>query len=97
MAWNDRRRRGAIVAEHTCGVHVLGAAEGFGRPGVRDAEGVEQVLRCFAFLYDHVVIDAGTTLTAGAVSALTMSDLVMLVANPDVPVPAQPAAPVAMR
>jgi pilus assembly protein CpaE len=85
VAWNDPSQARRYVAEHTCGVHVLGAAEGFGRPGVRDAEGVEQVLRCFAFLYDHVVIDAGTTLTAGAISALTMSDLVMLVANPDVP------------
>jgi pilus assembly protein CpaE len=85
VAWNDPAQAKRFVTEHTCGVHVLGAAEGFGRPGVRDAEGVEQVLRCFAFLYDHVVIDAGTTLTAGAVSALTMSDLVMLVANPDVP------------
>lgn len=85
VAWNDPAQARRFVTEHTCGVHVLGAAEGFGRPGVRDAEGVEQVLRCFAFLYDHVVIDAGTTLTAGAVSALTMSDLVMLVANPDVP------------
>lgn len=85
VAWNDPAQARRFVTEHACGVHVLGAAEGFGRPGVRDAEGVEQVLRCFAFLYDHVVIDAGTTLTAGAVSALTMSDLVMLVANPDVP------------
>jgi pilus assembly protein CpaE len=85
VAWNDPAQAKRFVAEHTCGLHVLGAAEGFGRPGVRDAEGVEQVLRCFALLYDHVVIDAGTTLTAGAVSALTMSDLVMLVANPDVP------------
>ena len=85
VAWNDPAQARRFVTEHSCGVHVLGAAEGFGRPGVRDAEGVEQVLRCFAFLYDHVIIDAGTTLTAGAVSALTMSDLVMLVANPDVP------------
>jgi pilus assembly protein CpaE len=85
VAWNDPAQARRFTTEHTCGVHVLGAAESFGRPGVRDAEGVEQVLRCFAFLYDHVVVDAGTTLTAGAVSALTMSDLVMLVANPDVP------------
>ena len=32
-----------------------------------------------------MTVDAGSTLTASAVAALTMSDLVMLVANPDVP------------
>jgi pilus assembly protein CpaE len=85
VAWSDPAQARRFVAEHACGLHVLGAAEGFGRPGVRDAEGVEQVLRCLTFLYDNVVIDAGTSLTAGAISALTMSDLVLLVANPDVP------------
>ena len=36
-------------------------------------------------LYDFIVVDAGSTLTESAVAALTMSDVVMLVANPDVP------------
>jgi Flp pilus assembly CpaE family ATPase len=35
-------------------------------------------------MYDYLVVDAGSTLTESAVAALALSDLVMLVANPDV-------------
>jgi len=48
-------------------------------------DGVEQALRALANKYDHVVVDAGSTLTSCAVAALGVSDLVMHVANPDVP------------
>jgi len=85
VGWSDQELATRYVTEHDCGLHVLGACEGFGRPGVRDAEGVEETLRCFSDLYDYVVVDAGSTLTESAVAALTMSDLVLLVANPDLP------------
>jgi pilus assembly protein CpaE len=85
LGWNDPARAGRFVAEHDCGLHVLAAAEAFGRPNTRDVEGLDQALRCYAALYDNVIVDAGTTLTTTAVAALTISDLVMLVANPDVP------------
>ena len=64
---------------------MLAASEAFGRPNVARREGVDQALRCFSSCYELVVVDAGSTLTASAVAALTVSDVVMLVANPDVP------------
>ena len=85
MGWSDRALAKRYVAEHDSGLHVLAAAEGFGRPNSRDLEGVERTLECFAALYDFVVLDAGSTLSSSAVAAVTASDLVVLVANPDLP------------
>lgn len=85
VAWGDRELAPRFVTEHDCGLSVLAACEGFGRPNARDAEGVEETLRCYADLYDYVVVDAGSTLTESTVAALTVSDYVMLVANPDLP------------
>lgn len=85
VAWSDRELATRFVTEHECGLHVLASSENFGRPNIRDAEGIEETLRCFSELYDFVVVDAGSTLTATAIGALTISDAIMLVANPDVP------------
>ena len=85
LGWSDRDLAARFVSEHECGLHVLAASDGFGRPASRDAERVEQTLRAFSTMYDFVVIDAGSTLNACASAALTMADVVMLVANPDVP------------
>jgi pilus assembly protein CpaE len=83
--WTDPALAAHFLAAHDCGLHVLAAAEAYGRPGSRDAEGVDQALRCLSALYETVIVDAGSALTASAVAALTVSDLVLLVANPDVP------------
>jgi pilus assembly protein CpaE len=85
VGWSDCALATRFVAEHDCGLHVLASCESFGRPNSRDAEGIEQTLRCFSTMYDFVVVDAGSTLTTSTIAALTMSDLVLLVANPDVP------------
>lgn len=85
VGWTDRELATRFVTEHDCNLHVLAACEGFGRPNGRDAEGIEETLRCYSELYDYVVVDAGSALTESAVAALTMSDVVMLVANPDLP------------
>jgi pilus assembly protein CpaE len=85
MGWADRRVATRYIAEHDSGLHVLAAADAFGRPNSRDAEGVEQALACVSSLYDFVVIDAGSTLSSSAVTALSVADLVVLVANPDLP------------
>jgi pilus assembly protein CpaE len=85
MGWTDRALASRFPAEHECGVHVLASSDGFGRPASRDAEAVEQTLRALSSLYEYVVIDAGSTLNSCAAAALTISDVVMLVANPDVP------------
>jgi pilus assembly protein CpaE len=85
VAWTDPSFTARFAAEHECGLRVLPASDGFGRPSERDAEGIEQILRCVSSLHDFVVIDAGSTLNGCAAAALTNSDVVMLVANPDVP------------
>jgi pilus assembly protein CpaE len=84
VAWSDTAEAARYVAEHDCGLHVLSGAEAFGRPSARDAEAVEQLLHRYEAMYEYVVIDVGSTLTATAVAALTSADLVLLVANPDV-------------
>jgi pilus assembly protein CpaE len=83
--WTDPALTTHFIAQHTCGLHVLAAAEAFGRPSSRDAEGVDQTLRCLASHYETVAVDAGSTLTAAAVAALTVSEQVLLDANPEDP------------
>ncbi len=84
-SWMDPGTVSKHISEHDCGLHVLAAGDEFGRPAPRDAEGIEQMLRCFNALYDFVIIDAGSTMTTCTAMALQLSDVVMLVANPDVP------------
>ena len=84
-AWTDPGTVSQMVGRHQCGLHVIPAGEVFGRPAPRDAEAVDQTIRCLNGLYDFVVLDVGSTLTTCAATALQVSDLVMLVANPDVP------------
>lgn len=85
LGWTDPALASRFVTEHACGVHVLAASEGFGRPSSRDAEGVEQALRAYTAHYDFVIVDAGSTLSAPASAALANADVVVLVANPDMP------------
>ena len=63
---------------------MLAASEAFGRPGSRDVEALGQSLTWVASMYAFV-IDAGNTLSPSAVAALTIADVVVLVANPDLP------------
>jgi pilus assembly protein CpaE len=83
--WHESGRAFRFVAEHESGLHALVAPETFGRPTPADAESVERALGSLAQSFPFVVIDAGSTLTSSAVTALASSDVVMLVANPDVP------------
>jgi len=85
LGWTDRALAARFPAQHESGLQVLAASDGFGRPSSRDAEAVEQALRSYSSLYDYVVVDAGSTFNSCAAAALTISDVVMLVANPDVP------------
>lgn len=85
VGWMDPGTVSRLVSEHDCGLHVLATGDDFGRPSPRDVDAVEQALRCLAGLYDYVVIDAGSALTQCTAMALQLSDMVMLVANPDVP------------
>jgi pilus assembly protein CpaE len=85
LGWSDQALASRYVTEHDSGLHVLAATEGFGRPNARDVEGVERSLECLSSLYDYILVDAGSTLSSSAVTALTLSDQVVLVANPDLP------------
>ena len=85
VSWREPGEVARLMTHHACGLHVLASGSEFGRPGPRDDDGIEQTLRCLSDLYDHVVIDVGSTLTAGTATALRLSDVVILVANPDVP------------
>ena len=85
VGWRDRAVATRYVTEHDSGLHVLAASEGFGRPNSRDVEAVEQSLACISSMYAFVVIDAGNTLSPSALTALAIADVVVLVANPDLP------------
>lgn len=85
LAWIDPASLRRFVVEHECGVHVLAAGDEYGRPGVRDADAVDQLLRALDTLYDFVILDTGCSLMAPCTSALQRSETILLVANPDVP------------
>jgi pilus assembly protein CpaE len=85
MAWTDPVTLRRFVVEHDCGLHVLAAGDEFGRPALRDADHVEQLLRALSGLYDFVILDVGSMLMPPATNALQLSEAIMLVANPDVP------------
>ena len=83
--WNTNEQACRFLARHESGVQVLVSAEAFGRPNADDSDGLERALVCLAASHPYIVIDAGSTLTPSAVTALGLSDVVILVANPDVP------------
>jgi pilus assembly protein CpaE len=85
VGWSDRALAQRYVTEHVSGLHVLAAAEEFGRPNASDIEGFERSLTCLAAQYHYVIIDAGSTLSSSAVASVLMADIVVLVANPDLP------------
>lgn len=85
LSWMDPTAIPRFVAEHGSGLHVLPGADEFGRPAARDAEAIDQALRALPASYDYTVIDAGCALTPCSAAALQRADLVVLVANPDVP------------
>jgi pilus assembly protein CpaE len=85
LAWIDPATLRRFVVEHGCGLHVLAAGDDFGRPSLRDADYIEQLLRALNSAYDHVIIDAGCTLMPPATTAMQLSEAILLVANPDVP------------
>jgi pilus assembly protein CpaE len=85
MSWLDAGQLHDFVSPHACGLGVLAAGEEWGRPAPRDAEGVEAVVHGLRSSYDFVVLDAGSALTPCTAAALLVCDVVVLVANPDVP------------
>ena len=74
-----------LVVKHKSGLDILAGSDQFERPGGGDSAGVEEVLRLLTQQYAHIIIDAGTQLTACTTAALYMADTIYLVPNPDVP------------
>jgi pilus assembly protein CpaE len=74
-----------LVSKHKSGLDIMAASEQFDRPNAQDAGAIEELLRVLAKMYEHIVIDAGNTINAAAVSALYAAETVFLVTNPDVP------------
>jgi pilus assembly protein CpaE len=85
LAWIDQSVLRRFVVEHDCGLHVLAAGDEYGRPGGRDADAVEQLLRALNTAFEFVILDVGSTLMAPSTTALQLSDSILLVGNPDVP------------
>jgi pilus assembly protein CpaE len=85
LAWIDPAMLSRYVVEHDSGLHVIAAGDDYGRPGMRDVDAVEQVLRALNSIYDFVIVDVGTLSMMPAPVALQLSDAILLVANPDVP------------
>ncbi|MDH4063449.1 MAG: hypothetical protein OEW19_03550 [Acidobacteriota bacterium] len=85
MACYDPGLLRGFMSPHTCGVDVLAAGEEWGRPRSDDADGVEATVQGLRSIYDFIVLDTGSTLTASTALALQAADAVVLVANPDVP------------
>lgn len=84
LAWIDPALLRRFVIEHGGGLQVLAAGDDYGRPGPRDTDHMEQLLRALHAAYDYVIIDAGCTLMPPATTAMQLSDAILLVANPDV-------------
>ncbi len=74
-----------LVTKHKSGLEMLAGSDQFDRPGPSDTAALEEVFRLLGRQYAHIVVDAGSQLTPNAVSSLYTSDMICLVANPDVP------------
>lgn len=85
LAWLDLSVLRRFVIAHDCGLHVLAGGDDFSRPGARDADAIEHLLRALNAAYDYVIVDAGCTPVPPATTAMQLSDTILLVANPDVP------------
>jgi len=85
VAWHDPGLLPGFLSPHACGVDVLAAGDEWGRPASKDADGVEGTVQALRSTHGFVVIDAGSTLTPAIAAALQVADVVVLVANPDVP------------
>jgi len=85
LAWLDLSILRRFIVVHDCGLHVLASGDDYARPGVRDADHMEQLLRALSAAYDYVILDAGCALLPPATTALQLSDAILMVANPDVP------------
>jgi pilus assembly protein CpaE len=74
-----------LVVKHKSGLDILAGSDHFDRPGASDGAGLEEVFRLLREEYEYVLVDAGSQITPGSITALYTADMIGLVANPDVP------------
>jgi pilus assembly protein CpaE len=83
--WLEPSMIPGLLPRHECGLDVVMAGDDYARPSAEDAAGLERAIDLLLGVYDMVIVDGGSSLSACSAAALHASDLVMLVANPDVP------------
>jgi pilus assembly protein CpaE len=81
----DREFIAGLVAKHVSGLELLPGSDQFDRPTSADGDAIENVLRLLSARYEHVVVDAGSQITASSLASLYMSDMIGVIVNPDVP------------
>ncbi len=74
-----------LVAKHKSGLDILAGSDVMDRPNGQETGALEELLQWLGRSYEFVVIDAGNLTNACAEVAVFGSNLIFLVANPDVP------------
>jgi pilus assembly protein CpaE len=74
-----------LLGKHKSSLDILGGSDQFDRPGPADGPAIDEIFRLLTQKYEYIVIDAGSQMTGCATAALYTSDIICIVANPDVP------------
>jgi len=74
-----------LVVKHKSGLEILAGSDLFDRPGSTDTSSIEELFRILGRQYEYIIVDAGSQLSAPAVSCLYTADEICLIASPDVP------------
>ncbi len=69
---------------HACGLHYLPAVSTPKQIGHITPDGIRLFFRNAAQYYDYIIVDAGNTFSESLISVLDSSNLIMLVATPDI-------------
>ncbi|HET7220497.1 MAG TPA: AAA family ATPase [Vicinamibacterales bacterium] len=79
----DRDFLKELVSKHKSGLDILAGSEQF--EASQESGSLEELLRVLGRTYECIVIDAGSMISAFAMTTLYTADTVFLVTNPDVP------------
>jgi pilus assembly protein CpaE len=74
-----------LLAKHLSGLELLPGSDQFHRPTGADGQAIETVLNLLRDRCEYIVVDAGCQINASALAALSASDMIGVVMNPDVP------------
>jgi pilus assembly protein CpaE len=74
-----------LLGKHKSNLEILAGSDQFDRPSTADGPAIDEVFRLLTQKYEYVVIDAGNQMAGCATAALYTSDIICIVANPDVP------------